>query len=260
MVGGKAAGVTLADGRRIAASRAVIANVIPQIVFGRLLPNGSGNAVADGKFRNFRPGPGTMMIHLALDSALDWKAGAELKKFAYVHLAPSLQQMARTYAEAMAGLLPSEPVLVVGQPTAIDPSRAPPGKHVLWVQVRLLPAVIKGDALGKITEKNWETAKEVYAERVLSIIETYAPGARAKILARAVYSPIDLETENPCLVGGDNLSGSHHLDQNFIFRPVAGWSRYRTPVAGLYLCGAATWPGAGTGAGSGHLLGRMLAP
>lgn len=259
VVGGRAAGVTLADGRGIAARRAVIANVVPQIVFARLLPGGSGNAVADKKFRNFRPGPGTMMIHLALDSALDWKADVELKKFAYVHLAPSMQQMASTYAEAMAGLLPSVPVLVVGQPTAIDPSRAPVGKHVLWVQVRLLPPVIKGDALGAIPEKDWEAAKEAYAGRVMSIIETYAPGARAKILARAIYSPIDLETENPCLVGGDNLSGSHHLDQNFIFRPVAGWSRYRTPVAGLYLCGAATWPGAGTGAASGYMLGKMLA-
>jgi phytoene dehydrogenase-like protein len=70
---------------------------------------------------------------------------------------------------------------------------------------------------------------------------------------------VDLERENPNLIGGDNLSGSHRLDQNFLFRPVAGWSRYKTPVKKLYLCGASTWPGAGTGAGSGYLLGRQLA-
>jgi phytoene dehydrogenase-like protein len=74
-----------------------------------------------------------------------------------------------------------------------------------------------------------------------------------------VVSPDDLEAENPCLVGGDNLSGSHQLDQNFLFRPVAGYSRYAMPLGRLFMCGAATWPGAGTGAGSGYLLGRKLA-
>ena len=74
-----------------------------------------------------------------------------------------------------------------------------------------------------------------------------------------MFSPDDLEDENPCLVGGDNLSGSHQLDQNFLFRPVAGYSRYKMPLDRLYMCGAATWPGAGTGAGSGYLLGKMLA-
>ena len=69
----------------------------------------------------------------------------------------------------------------------------------------------------------------------------------------------DLERENPCLIGGDNLTGSHHLDQNFVFRPIAGYSRYATPTPRLYLCGAGTWPGAGTGAASGAILARMLA-
>ena len=105
----------------------------------------------------------------------------------------------------------------------------------------------------------WDEAKEPYAERVLDILETYAPGLRAKILGRSVWSPLDLERENPCLIGGDNLTGSHHLDQNFVFRPVAGYSRYATPTPRLYLCGAGTWPGAGTGAASGYMLAKMLA-
>ena len=158
----------------------------------------------------------------------------------------------------MNGLLPGEPALVVGQPTALDASRAPDGKHVLWVQVRVLPAEIKGDALGQIEGKTWDEAKDAYAERVLDILETYAPGTRAKILGKSVFSPLDLERENPNLIGGDNLSGSHHLDQNFIFRPVAGYSRYKTPVKSLYMVGASTWPGAGTGAGSGFMLAKML--
>jgi phytoene dehydrogenase-like protein len=129
----------------------------------------------------------------------------------------------------------------------------------LWIQVRVLPAVIKGDAGGEIEARDWDDAKEAYADRVLALIERYAPGFSGKILGRAVSSPADLERENPNLIGGDSLSGSHHLDQNFLFRPVAGWSRYKTPVPGLYLCGASTWPGAGLGAGSGFLLGKQLA-
>jgi phytoene dehydrogenase-like protein len=65
--------------------------------------------------------------------------------------------------------------------------------------------------------------------------------------------------DNPNLVGGDSLSGSHHLDQNFLFRPAFGFSRYRTAVPRLYMVGASTWPGAGTGAGSGFMLAKILA-
>ncbi len=256
---GAATGIVLQSGERIAARRAVVANVTPGLLLAKLLPQGSGNAAADTKFRAFRPGPGTMMLHLALDSPLDWAAGDELKQFAYVHIAPSLEYMTAVYGQAMAGSLPEAPVLVVGQPTALDPSRAPNGKHVLWVQVRVLPKHVTGDAAGKIAGTEWSTIKEAYAERVLDLIEAHAPGTRNRIIGRAVFSPDDLEAENPCLIGGDNLSGSHHLDQNFLFRPVAGYSRYRTPLKGLYMCGAATWPGAGTGAGSGHMLGKILA-
>lgn len=256
---GSATGIVLASNQRISARRAVIANVTPGLLFGSLLPQGSGNAASDARFRAFRPGPGTMMLHLALDGPLDWAAGEELKSFAYVHIAPGLGHMTAAYAQAMAGLLPEAPVLVAGQPTALDRGRAPEGKHVLWVQVRVLPKHVKGDAAGKIAGHDWARIKDAYAERVLDLIEAYAPGTRGKVLGRAVFSPDDLEQENPCLVGGDNLSGSHHLDQNFLFRPVAGYSRYKTPLKGLYMCGAATWPGAGTGAGSGYMLGCMLA-
>lgn len=256
---GRATGVRLADGRVLQAGRAVVANAHPRHVFGRLLAADARRAAYDAKVAAFRAGPGTMMIHLALSGLPDWTAGAALQRYAYVHLAPDLGMMARCYAEAMDGLLPGEPVLVVGQPTAIDPSRAPAGKHVLWVQVRVLPSTIRGDATGAIAARNWDKAREPFAERVLDIIETYAPGLRGKILGRAVASPLDLERGNANLIGGDSLSGSHHLDQFFLFRPVPGWSRYRTPVKNLYLCGASTWPGAGTGAGSGFMLGKMLA-
>ena len=253
--GGTASGVMLADGERIDAKRAVIANLHPGVLFRQLI----AESPATQRIAALRSGPGTMMIHLALSDLPAWSASADLRRFAYVHLAPSLAAMAKTYTEALDGLLPTEPVLVVGQPTAIDPSRAPAGKHVLWVQVRVVPAQIRGDAAGSIAGVQWDNIKESYADRVIDVIERYAPGLTANILARTVLSPADLERDNPNLIGGDSLGGSHHLDQNFMFRPAFGWSRYATPINRLYMVGASTWPGAGTGAGSGFILAKALA-
>jgi phytoene dehydrogenase-like protein len=253
---GAAESVVLVGGERIEATRAVIANIHPRVLFGELV---STNSAATQRLARLRPGPATMMIHLALRDLPAWSAGAELRRFAYVHLAPSLAAMAKTYTDALDGLLPAEPALVIGQPTAIDPSRAPAGRHVLWVQVRVLPSRIRGDAAGAINGTAWDAIKEAYADRVIGIIERYAPGLTADILGRAVLSPLDLERDNPNLVDGDSLSGSHHLDQNFFFRPAFGWSRYRTPIERLFMVGASTWPGGGTGAGSGFMLAKALA-
>jgi phytoene dehydrogenase-like protein len=129
---------------------------------------------------------------------------------------------------------------------------------VLWVQVRVVPGTIQGDAADTITARHWDEAREPYADRVIDIIDEYAPGMRDKILDRRVLTPADLEADNPNLIGGDSLGGSHHLMQHFFLRPFPGWTKYRTPVKHLYMCGAGTWPGAGVGAGSGHLLGKRL--
>jgi phytoene dehydrogenase-like protein len=252
--GRRTTGVALADGRSISAGT-VIAGVAPSALT-RL--TGGTTPAFDRAMTTFSHAPGTMMIHLATDGLPDWTAGAELKRFAYVHIAPDLDQMARTYQQARAGLLPDAPVLVVGQPTAYDPSRAPEGRHVLWLQVRMIPGVILGDAAGRITATGWAEAAEPFAERVLDILEAHAPGIRARILGRRIVTPTELESDNPNLVGGDQLCGSHHLAQNFLFRPARGHADGSTPIANLHLTGAAVWPGAGTGAGAGYLLARKL--
>ncbi|WP_334195035.1 phytoene desaturase family protein [Pararhodobacter sp.] len=254
--GGVARSITLADGRTIAAKKAVIANLAPRALVR--LTGGTGDAGFDKRMLDYAHAPGTMMLHLAMDSLPDWAAGEALKGFAYVHLAPSLDQMARTYQQAKAGLLPDEPVIVVGQPTVFDPSRAPEGKHVLWMQVRMVPGTIHGDAAGQITARDWAEAAEPMAERALDILERYAPGARGKILGRRIVTPMELEADNPNLVGGDQVCGSHHLAQHFLFRPAPGHADGSTPIRNLHLTGAAVWPGAGTGAGPGYLLAQRL--
>jgi len=253
---GRAASV-VARGERYEASRAVIANLTPAGLFSRLLDGVDLPADFRRSVARYRFGPGTLVIHLALDDLPPWRAGEAVGEFSYVHIGPYLEDMGLAYQQAIAGLLPAEPMLVVGQPTAVDPTRAPEGKHVLWVMVRVVPARIAGDAAGEIDARNWEKAKEPYADRAIGILERYAPGLRDRILGRFVMSPADLERSNPNLIG-DGLGGSHHPMQNFFMRPFPGWSRYRTPIEGLYMCGASTWPGAGTGAGSGYLLGKEL--
>lgn len=254
--GARATGIELADGRQITARRAVIAGVAPSA-----LPRLTGDMTPafDTAMRGYAHAPGTMMIHLALDALPDWAAGPALRRFAYVHLAPSLDQMARTYQQALAGLLPDEPILVVGQPTVFDPSRAPEGKHTLWVQVRMAPGTIRGDAAGQIAATDWASAAEPFANRALDLLERYAPGLRGHILAQRIVTPEELEADNPNLVGGDQVCGSHHLTQHFIFRPTRGHADGSTPVQNLFLTGAAVWPGAGTGAGPGFLLAQKLA-
>ena len=253
---GRAFGVILEDETLIEAEKAVIANVSPAALIQ--LTGGTEEPGYDSAMQSFQHAPGTMMIHLAMDALPNWPA-EELKRFAYVHMAPSMDQMARTYAQAKAGLLPDEPVIVCGQPTVVDPSRAPEGKHVLWLQVRMAPGTIRGDAAGKITATDWAEAAEPFAERALDILEGYAPGTRDHILGRHIVTPAMLEADNPNLVGGDQVCGSHHLHQNFMNRPVRGHADGTTPIRNLYLTGAAVWPGGGTGAGPGTLLAKKLA-
>ena len=252
---GRATGITLSDGRFARAEKAVIANVSPSALLR--LTGGTQDVRHDTAMRKFQHAPGTMMIHLAMDGLPNWPA-PELNDFAYVHLAPSMDQMARTYAQAKAGLLPDEPVVVCGQPSVVDPSRAPAGKHVLWLQVRMVPGQIKGDAAGKIKATDWDKAAKPFAKRALDILERYAPGTGAKILGRHIVTPDMLQADNPNLIGGDQICGSHHLHQHFMNRPARGFADGTTPIRNLYHTGAAVWPGAGTGAGPGTLLAKKL--
>jgi phytoene dehydrogenase-like protein len=263
VAGGRAVGVELADGERIEARRAVIAGVTPPILFGKLLGGAPASAARRSAASRYQFGPGTLMVHLALSRAPQWEAGDELSRFAYVHIAPYVAELADTYAQASAGFLPAEPMLVVGQTSAVDPSRVPAGEDgaVLWVQVRALPGEIRGDAAGSIDARSWPAAAEPYADRVLAKLERYAPGIGELVLERAVLTPADLERHDPNLAGGDSIAGSMHLRQNFLFRPFPAAGDYETGIDGLLMVGAATWPGAGVNALSGYNVAhKLLAP
>ncbi len=255
---GTAVGVELAGGEVLGATRAIIANVAPPFLFGRLVGEDDLPARFMRHVRRYRYGPGTFVVHMALDRKLEWRAAADLSEFSYVHVCGRIDDLARTHAQCSDGLLPDRPMLVVSQTTSVDPSRAPSSRHVVRAHVRAVPAAIRGDAAGTIAARDWPAAKEAFAERVLDLAGEHAPNLRQALLARHVVSPLELEQANPNLIGGDCTGGSHRLEQNYFRRPIPGWSRYATPIRRLYMIGASTWPGGGVHGASGYLVARRL--
>jgi phytoene dehydrogenase-like protein len=257
---GRAGAVRLADGTRIAARRAVLSTTTLPALVHRLLNGADVPATMRTAADRYRFGPGTFMLHLALDGPVPW-ADDRLAGSAYVHIGPYVDDMARTYQQALAGVVPDGPLLVVGQTSQVDPTRhqgaEAAGLRAVWVQVRAVPGQITGDADpgaagGDLSGRRWAEAAAPFAERMLALLEQYAPGIGARVAGLATASPADLEAGNANLTGGDSVSGSHQLDQFIGLRPSLSLSRYATPIAGLYLAGAGTWPGAGVNAVSGQ--------
>ena len=234
---GHAVGVETADGGSASARRAVLADTGPSTLFTRLVdPTVLPPRYLDG-LRQFRYGTGVFKLDLALDGPVPWQAPG-LADCGVVHLTGDLDNMAEAAFEARRGRLPTHPMLIVGQQSTADPTRAPTGCHTLWVETHVPP--IPRDS------GTWTgSARERFLERVLDRLESHAPGLRSRIVGTAVRTPDDLAAENPNLVGGDLGAGSVALDQQLVLRPVPGWFRYATPVRGLYLCSASAHPGGG---------------
>jgi phytoene dehydrogenase-like protein len=254
-----ATGVRTASGETVEAARAVIANVTPTQLYGRLLGNPRG-AIAEAG-RRFRYGRSEMQIHFALAEPPRWEGDERLGRTAIVHVTPGLDGVSRAVNEAERGLLPVEATVVCGQPLTIDPSRAPDGKGMLWIQLQELPWRVKGDAARELDtgDGTWtEALRERYADRIQARLARHIPNLESSILARVSLSPADLQAANPNLHHGDPYSGSLALDQNFLWRPFAASPGHRTAIDRLWHIGASTWPGPGLGAGSGTLVAQEL--
>ncbi|SMC47180.1 NAD(P)/FAD-dependent oxidoreductase [Rhizobium sp. RU36D] len=262
--GGKADGVVLADGTKIHARSGVIASVTPHQLYDRLMRDWPSQKPADVEkgLSRYRYGKGNMQIHYALKSPPRWKHGADLGKVALLHLTPGLDGVSRSANEAERGMLPAVPTICVGQPASFDPSRAPEGQSILWLQLPDTPRHIKGDAGGTLdcpADGKWtESLREAFADRIEAILADHIEGFADTVIARKAYSPADLETMNINLVGGDPYGGFCGLDQFFIWRPFKSTVNHRTHVAGLYHIGASTHPGPGLAGGSGFLLAQSL--
>jgi phytoene dehydrogenase-like protein len=259
--GGAATGVALADGETVRAERAVLANVTPTQLYGRLLADGAVPEAVAEHGRRFRYGRADMQIHFALSEPPRWAGDERLAQTAIVHLTPGLDGVSRAVNEADRGLLPAEATVVVGQPLTMDPSRAPEGAGLLWIQLQELPWHVKGDAADELDvgDGSWtEELRERYADRIQARIARHITNLDSAVRKRVVISPADLQAANINLQQGDPYSGSLALDQNFLWRPFPASPGHTTAVDRLWHIGASTHPGPGLGAGSGTLVAKQL--
>jgi phytoene dehydrogenase-like protein len=261
VAGGRATGVQTADGEVVAVERAVLANVTPQALYLSLLDGAGVPAAVTAEASRFRYGRGEMQIHYALSEPPRWAGDGRLARTALVHLTPGLDGVSRAVNEAERGLLPAEATIVCGQPLAVDSSRAPDGKSILWIQLQEVPSRPVGDAAGELDvgDGTWtEQLREAYADRIQARLARHVTNLDSAILRRVVFSPADIEAANPNLRGGDIYGGSCALDQNLIWRPRPALPGHRTAIEGLYHIGASTHPGPGLAAGSGTLVAQEL--
>lgn len=258
---GKATAVLCKDGKRYGANKGVIANVTPTALYGKLLPSSSIPQEVKEQAAAYRYGRGMMMIHIAMDEPAQWQDSA-MKEVVMLHVTPGLDAVSKAVSEADCGLLPDKATIVVCQPVAVDQSRAPDGKWILWIQLQEIPQTIKGDARGEIDcpeDGQWnDTIREAYADRIIEQLSENIVNLNSASLKRVVYSPKDLENANINLLHGDAYSGVCSLDQFLFWRPLKALKNHQTPVSNVYHIGASTHPGPGLGGGSGYLVAKSI--
>ena len=154
-----------------------------------------------------------------------------------IHISPTLDYMERAFDDAKYGRPSSEPILEITLPTSVDHTLAPPGQHVMNIFVQYAPYKLADG-------QSWDDIKEEFGDRCLDLLARYAPNIKNAVLHRQVLTPLDLERLIG-LTGGNIMQGAMTPQQLFMMRPVPGWADHRTPIRGLYLCGAATHPGGG---------------
>ena len=233
-------GVELAGGERIAA-RTVVATTTPHG-----LVEMAGDALGDAYVRRatrFRYGPRTVKVDWALDAPIPWE-NEDARRAGTVHVAGTPEQLRGALHEVAGGRLPERPFMLSGQQSIADPTRAPAGRHTLWAYTHT-PAGIEWTA----------QRRESFADTMENQLERFAPGFRERVLARHVMTPADLQARNASLPGGDVGHGSYAMDQ-LIFRPVPSLAPYATPVRGLFIGGASTFPGGAVHGVNGHAAAR----
>lgn len=235
-------GVELSGGETLDA-RAVIANADPRRTFLQLVDPVHLAPDFLMKMRNYRARGVTAKVNLAL-SALPAFAAANTSAAAgaahplagRIHIGPDLDYLERAFDAAKYGCYSGAPHLDAAIPTLIDPSLAPAGAHVMSVVMQYAPF--------RLRESDWNAERDRLGDLVIRTLADYAPDLPRLVAGRQVITPVDLEHEYG-FTGGDIHHGEMALDQLFSMRPLLGWADYRTPIEGLFLCGAGTHPGGG---------------
>ena len=250
--GGRAAGVALADGTELRAAR-VLSNADPKTTFLRLVDEALLPQRFAAAIRAYRCEGTSVKINLAVDRLPIAAAvnGDRVQPYhrGIMEVNPTVAEMDWAQAQARAGRPADDPHIELCIPTVHDPSLAPPGKHVVTIDVNSQPY--------SLAEGDWVAIRDQVADRAVAKLEGYFPGLTASITDRQVLAPTDLESRLG-IWGGHALHGEMSFDQLFNLRPVRGWADYRTPVRDLWLCGAGTHPGGGVTGANGRNCAREV--
>lgn len=246
---GRTAGVVLADGTEIAA-HAVVSSADPRQTFLQLVDPFDLDPGFLTRIRNYRCAGTVAKVNAALSALPAFRGLAPADLRGRVHIGPDIDYLERAFDASKYGDISPEPYLDIVFPSLHDPSLAPAGAHVMSIVVQFTPYRLANG-------REWARASSELADNVVRTLERYAPGFERLIVERQVLTPQDLESVYG-LTGGHIFHGETSLDQMFTMRPTLGWAQYRTPIAGLFLCGSGTHPGGGVTAASGHNAAREI--
>lgn len=242
----RAVGAVLESGEEFRA-RCVISNADPRTTFLSLLGAEHLDTGFVRRVRNIRMRGIAAKLNLALDAAPTFTGLDPGQLGARLLIAPSIDYVENAFNPCKYRAYSDEPAIEITIPSAHDPTLAPAGKHVLSAIVQYAPYDLEG---------GWEASRDAFADKVIATIARHAPDLPDKIVARRLITPADLERDFR-MTGGHWHHGELALDQLFMLRPVPGWAQYRTPVAGLYLCGAGAHPGGGVMGAAGYNAARQ---
>jgi phytoene dehydrogenase-like protein len=249
---GVAAGVALTTGEEFLAPK-VASNVDARLTFTqfmdpKILPPDFADAIGRISYDS-----ASLKINVALSELPSFSAlpGSQAgpQHHGTVHLCPDQDYIERGFDDAKYGMPSREPILECTLPSAVDPSVAPPGKHLMSMFIQYAPY--------KLKEGNWDDIKDKFADTCFDILNRYAPNFKQSVIARQIVTPVDLERVFN-LTGGNIFQGAMTLNQLFMFRPVPGFADYRTPIKGLFLCGSAAHPGGGVMGAAGWNAAREM--
>jgi phytoene dehydrogenase-like protein len=248
---GRATGVVLANGSELT-GQAVISNADPRRTLLNLVEPGELDPGVLQRLRNYRM-PGTVAkVNLTLNSLPPFVGIANPGDLhGRIHIAPGLDYIEKAFDASKYGEVSPQPYLDVTIPSLLDSSLCPANRHVMSVYVQYAPYRLASGG-------DWATSRDSLVTAVVRTIEQYAPGFWNAVEHRQVLTPVDLE-ETFGLTHGHIHHGEMSIDQLFTMRPVLGYAQYRTPIEGLFLCGAGTHPGGGVTGLSGRNAAREVA-
>ena len=244
---GRATGVVLADGEEIKARRTVVSSLDARLVFGegRFLDDGAVDATTCDHVQNLRNPSGCgAMMHFAMNDKPAWIAGEELDKVFNIEPCPMWDDYKSGFEDIHNGMVPHQVMPMCVTATLFDPTRAPDGMHTFYVGPEGPWDLANGGAAA------WDEYKFQYAEQTIDQLGQYISNLKDITLKWFIDSPLDMERWNPCNYKGTVLGPGMYTDQMFANRPAPKLGRYKTPVDGLWICGASTHPAGGVNGGS----------